>query len=429
MERVLEGVLVDSHRIGRAQVVYDTDTGLIVDVGDLGFPRNKVDDFFDDACLVFAGFGDVHVHAREDASGRESYKEDFLSASQAALGGGLAYFVDMPNNPRPPVDEESFREKYALTLKAPIPIFLYAGIGPGTRPLPFAVPYKAYMGPSVGELFFRNTSDLHLALGHYRGLDVSFHCEDPKVLEECRQEASHPLRRPVHAETAATSTALALIGEFGLRGKLCHYSAGLGLGAIGAARRAGVEVQCEASPQHLYFCDEDIGGFSEEKGRYFQMNPPIRPRRERDALLAAFLEGKIDFLATDHAPHSREEKLRGASGLPGLDTFGPFACWLMGRKGASPRLVARTCAENPGAFVNRFLAAFEGLGGRKKGFFGRGFGFIRPGYMASFSVLDRQKPWCVGREELATKAGRSPFEGIVLPGSVAAVFVAGQRLV
>src|SRR5207244_10320950 len=126
---------------------------------------------FSDDCLIFAGMGDVHIHARQDVTGRDNYKETFATAAAAALHGGVLHVADMPNNPAAPVDDASYAAKEALlaAAKPPITFTLYAGIGPGTRPLPRRVPYKAYMGPSVGDLFFRSLEQLDETLAAYGG--------------------------------------------------------------------------------------------------------------------------------------------------------------------------------------------------------------------------------------------------------------------
>ena len=98
--------------------------------------------------------GDIHIHAREDITGKETHKETFACVSAAALHGGVLHVADMPNNPAAPIDNASYAVKEALLQRQNLPVVftLYAGIGPGTKPLSRAVPYKAYMGPSVGHL-------------------------------------------------------------------------------------------------------------------------------------------------------------------------------------------------------------------------------------------------------------------------------------
>lgn len=421
--KVIEANCATSKEVRRLQIRFDENSGLITEVGELHVPQEKVDYFFPDDCLLFAGMGDVHIHAREDVSGKNCYKEDFTSARSALHNGGLCHAGDMPNNPVPPIDDKSYEEKFKLALKAQGELWLYAGIGPETRPLSYKVPYKVYMGPSVGELFFKDLPTLDMTLKNYEGQVVSFHCEDPEILEQNKNKGHHHERRPVNAEVVATRDALNLIGKYKLQGKLCHYSSGEGLNLIREARRKGLSVKIEVTPQHLFFDMEQI---KEEQFNSFQMNPPIRSRSDRNVLLEALKNGEIDFLATDHAPHTSEEKAKGTSGLTGLDTFGPFITWLLS-EGVDPKTIARMASENPGDFFNQFLpswsrisAVFEKMG--------KGVGYLKPGYRASFTVLNLRKPLRVTREILKTKPQHSPFLNVQFPGQVEALFIGGKKV-
>src|SRR5947207_7943485 len=163
-------MLADIDGVKHGQLAIEN--GRIVAVGsNLGTPT----DVFNDSCLIFAGMGDIHIHAREDVTGEQNYKETFATAAAAALHGGVVHVADMPNNPAAPIDDATFAAKEQLLANANLPVVftLYAGIGPGTRPLSRTVPYKAYMGPSVGELFFSSLEDLDHTLAGYRGRAVS----------------------------------------------------------------------------------------------------------------------------------------------------------------------------------------------------------------------------------------------------------------
>ena len=178
---IIEGRIVSPERVASGQIRIEGER--IVEVGpSLG----DVDRRFSDDCLIFAGFGDIHIHARDDGSGRESHKEDLGTAAAAAVNGGVVHVADMPNNHLPPIDDESYASKQRVleSRQVPIHVTLYAGIGPGTRPLSKPVPYKAYMGPSVGELYFKTLRDLDETLAAYKGQAVSFHCEDPELMDE-----------------------------------------------------------------------------------------------------------------------------------------------------------------------------------------------------------------------------------------------------
>jgi len=405
---ILEGRLADIDGVRWGQVAIEN--GLIAAVGsNLGKP----DRVFGESCLIFAGMGDIHIHAREDVTGKHTYKETFASASAAALHGGVVHVADMPNNPAAPIDDASYAAKETLVRRAKLPVTftLYAGIGPGTKPLGRIVPYKAYMGPSVGDLFFTSLEQLDETLAHYRGQNVSFHCEDPILLEQHKTESLHELRRPPECELSATRFALAMIEKHQLTGKLCHYSVGEGLPLIRAAKAKGVCVTIEVTPQHVFF---DTAQITPANRPWWQMNPPIRSPADRAAMLEALRDGTADYLATDHAPHSIEEKQHGHSGMPQLDTYGPFVAWLLVEKGFKPERIAELCCNNPGAFVAPYQQ--------------KSFGRLLPGYVGSLTVLDLTKPITIRREDLRTKCGWSPFEGMTFPGSVAGVWVRGEQV-
>lgn len=404
---VLEGRLADIDGVRWGQIAIED--GLIAAVGpNLGKP----DHVYGDECLIFAGMGDIHIHAREDVTGKHTYKETFATAAAAALHGGVVHVADMPNNPAAPIDDASYAAKEALVRRADLAVSftLYAGIGPETKPLSRPVPYKAYMGPSVGDLFFTSLEQLDATLAHYRGHNVSFHCEDPVLLEQHKSAALHELRRPPECELSATRFALAMIEKHQLTGKLCHYSVGEGLPLIRAAKAKGLPVTIEVTPQHVFF---DTARITPANRLWLQMNPPIRTAADRAAMLEALRDGTADYLATDHAPHSIEEKQQGHSGMPQLDTYGPFVAWLLKEHGFKPERIAELCCANPGKFV----APYQ----HDK------FGRLLPGFVGSLTVLDLAKPTTIRREDLKTKCGWSPFEGETFPGSVRAVWLRGQR--
>lgn len=402
---VVQGRLADVDGVRDGQILIEN--GTIVAVGNLGLPPTHA---YGPSCLVFAGMGDVHIHAREDCTGHELHKETFATACAAALHGGVVHVADMPNNPAAPVDEATYAAKEALLLRQNLPVTftLYAGIGPGTSPLTRKVPYKVYMGPSVGHLFFSSLEQLEQTLPAYAGQAVSFHCEDPILLEKHRGAATHEQRRPPECELSATRFALRMIEQHGLTGKLCHYSVGEGLPLIRSYRARGVPVTAEVTPHHVFF---DTSMLTPLNAPWMQMNPPLRSPADRTAMLEALRDGTADYLATDHAPHTIAEKEKGVSGQPHLDTFGAFATWLLVEAGFTPERVAAVCSANPGEFVAPYRD--------------ERYGRLQPGYVGSLTVLDLQAPWKVRREDVKTKCGWSPFEGHTFPGRVAGTFIRG----
>lgn len=437
-EEAIDAVVATGDSIERKLIVFDQVKGIITKVAceseaeysSLKKSAQESDSLkiYPDHILLFAAFGDIHIHAREDVSGLHVYKEDFESVRNASYQGGVVFACDMPNNPVAPIDDETYLAKYRLSLSNSFALLPYAGIGPQTRPLSFLVPYKAYMGHSVGDLFFVDNDSLVQSIKNYEGQYVSFHCEDPLVLEKNKNNSNHFSRRPVEAEVLATQTAIELARTHKLKAKLCHYSSGEGLALIKKAKTEGVNLTCEVTPQHLYFTEEEILSLeNSETVTEFQMNPPIRNRYNRDLLLMALAKGEIDYLATDHAPHSPEEKKKGMSGLTGLDTYGAFVTWLLVEKNIDAKIIAKICSENPGAFYNKFHDAWikGSVYEKAKGF---GLGFIKEGYSASFTLLNLQSPTTITKAMLKTKAQSSPFLGVTFPGSVHRVYFNGERV-
>ena len=155
---------------------------------------------------------------------------------------------------------------------------------------------------------------------------------------------------------------------------------------------------------------------TDENRLWLQMNPPLRGPVDRLALIEALRDGLVDYIATDHAPHTIEEKREGVSGVPHLDTYGAFATWLMAEHGFSAQDIARVCAWNPGKFVREFLPRE----------FGEGYGTIEPGFVGSLTILNPSSPYVVRREGMKTKCGWSPFEGYTMPGRVTYTVLQGR---
>lgn len=358
---------------------------------------------------LLPGIIDLHVHAREDTTATHAYKETFRSAGEAAIHGGVTAFAEMPNNPVPPVDDTSYLAKRELaTRSCAVDVLLYAGLGPRTQPLSFKVPYKAYMGQSVGELFFEDDATLLEALRRYPGQLVAFHAESPTVLARCRDQPTHVERRPPEAELEAVETAIRFAEEVGIEAHICHLSTAGGLDRIRAARERGLAITCEVTPQHLYY-DYDNCEHYQDPG-FLQCNPPIRTPADRRGLLEGFLAGDIDYLATDHAPHSLDENRTGISGMPHLDTYGPFLFWLR-EQGASWARLLEASSRGPGKFLSRFLPDR--------------YGTIEAGAVGSLTVL-QERQHAVRRDELRTRAGWSPFEGHTFLGRVSHTIVRGR---
>lgn len=434
-------------------------TGLItrVERGE-GLPANYT---FRSDCLIFAGYSDIHIHAREDETGKQMYKEDYTSSAAAALNGGVVCVGAMPNTPNPLVSRKEFGWHRARIeeLDLPVVIFNYVGISTDTQPIHECgrVPYKLFFGKSVGDLTITYASELERALARYRREYVSFHVEYEPIVQAAASGKTHSDRRPVECVNEGLRLLLPLIEKYQIKAKLCHWSTGgESFELIEEYRSRGCDITLEVSPLHLIFdtsmTDEDVSLWMK-----IQMNPAVQAPEHRRALIEGLRTGFIDFLATDHAPHTEEEKYiafakyreqypglsnkeialamgeevpelfeatcveNNTSGAPWLDTFAVVCAMLINECGFTPQEIARVAAFNPGRFASRFLPVqFP----RRN--FGRGLGDIVEGYIGNLTILNTQKMTTVDRKDLKTKVGWSPLEGWELPGCVEAVFIAGE---
>lgn len=389
---IIEGNCVTLEGVVRKQVEVDPSNNIIVNIGETLTNDPKLTLGNND--LIFPGFVDIHIHAREDSSGNHNYKEDFRSMSAASLNGGLVAVMDMPNNFDPPVDLNSWRRKKALIEhKAYVETVPFVGVGKETYPIHGEiVPYKVYMGPSIGELFFENKKQLDAVMARYEEKHISFHCEDPEVLTRCKSEDTHQKRRPHDSEIKAVETAIELTRKYKLHSIICHLSTKRGLELCLEARKEGLDVKVEVAPHHLYYsthnCDEDFL-------KMLQVNPPIRDEEDRLFLLEELKKGNIDFLATDHAPHSVEEKKRGMSGITGLDTFGLIVGDLIANHNVSPVTMLKMASYHPSKLINLFTH--------------RKYGKLEAGYCGQLTIIRGNQDYQLKKEDLKTKNQWSPF--------------------
>jgi dihydroorotase len=278
------------------------------------------------------------------------------------------------------------------------------------------------------------------------------------VIQASAKGKTHSDRRPVAAVNEGLMILLPLIEKYKIKAKLCHWSTGgYSFEKIREYRDRGCDIVLEVSPLHLFF-HTGMTDMDPELWTKIQMNPAIQSEVHQKALIKGLREGFIQFIATDHAPHTEEEKFsafakfekdypgmsrkeiaaiikekdrelfyatcmeNNHSGAPWLDTYGLVCTWLMRVHKFTPQDIARVSAYLPGRFVNRFLKTQY-----PKRNFGKGFGAIEKGYVGSFTVLNYKKSTKVLRENLKTKVGWSALEGMTLPGAIEAVFVNGVR--
>lgn len=284
---------------------------------------------------------DTHVHFREPG---HAYKEDWGSAAQAAIAGGVTTVFDMPNNQPPCVTLENVNSKKALidkklaSVDIPLRYHLYLGADknhfdeiPKSRG--HVIGIKVFMGSSTGSLLVDGQEDLEkvFKLAASEDMIVSVHAEDEAIIAENMsryKSETHPsvhskIRHP-EAAKEAVQRALALAEKHGTRLCILHMSTGGELDLVRKAKARGVKVYAEVTPHHLFLDDSRY----EELGTKAQVNPPLRSLADKEALWIGIQDGTIDFIGTDHAPHTLEEKLspygKAPSGVPSIELVLPL---------------------------------------------------------------------------------------------------------
>ncbi len=350
--------------------------------------------------IILPGFCDVHVHFREPGF---SYKETIWTGSRAAARGGYTDVCTMPNLSPVPDSREHLQLQVDLIRESAC-IRVH--------------PYGAITLEEKGETLTDMESMAQLAVAFSddgRGVQsddmmrramleakrlgkiIAAHCEVNDLLRGGYIHDGEYARAHGHrgicseSEWAQIKRDLELVKETGCKYHVCHISTKESVELIRAAKRQGLDVTCETGPHYLVLCDEDL----QEDGR-FKMNPPLRSREDRDALLEGMLDGTIDMIATDHAPHSAEEKGRGLEkslmGVVGLETAFAVMYTHFVKKGilSLEKLVELMCV-NP----------------RER--FGLPFG-------NDFTVFDVSKVSPVNPETFLSMGRATPFAGMELTG-------------
>ena len=295
-------------------------------------PLGSIASFDDSKYVTLPGFCDVHVHFREPGF---CYKEDMETGSKAAAAGGYTAVCTMPNlNPVPDSVEHLAVQLEAIREKACIPVYPYGAItvaelgremadleGMAKDVIAFSDDGKGVQSDDM----MRQAMKRAKALGKM----IVAHCEVNDLLEggyihKGDYAAAHGHRGICsESEWKQIERDIALVRETGCAYHVCHISTKESVELIRKAKAEGLDVTCEVGPHYLVMDDGDL----QEEGR-FKMNPPLRSPADRKALLEGLLDGTIDMVATDHAPHSAEEKSRGleksAFGIVGLETAFPI---------------------------------------------------------------------------------------------------------
>ena len=335
---------------------------------------------------ILPGFTDVHVHLREPGF---SYKETIASGTQAAAAGGFVHILSMPNlDPVPDSTEYLGVQTDAIHRDACIDVRPLGSITRGEKGNALsdieelAPKVIGFSDDGVGVM---DDGLMREAMERVRGAGsiIVAHCEDTRFPRESREAEYKQLERD-----------LKLAAQTGCPYHMCHVSTAESIYLIRDAKKSGLDVTCETAPHYLTLSDEDI----QDDGR-FKMNPPIKSSADREALLEALTDGTIDMIATDHAPHSAEEKAKGfassAYGIVGLETAFPVLYTALVKEGVLTiaQLVA-LLTEAPNRrfqIENRLPNEADPL--------------------PTFSVWDLDHPYRIEPERFLSKGRSTPFAG------------------
>ncbi len=369
-------------------------------------------------CLIVPGFVDVHVHLREPGF---SYKETVFSGTSAAAAGGYTAVCAMPNlKPVPDSRDHLETQLDIIRREAKVHVYPYGAITCGEAGQTLAD--MAAMAPDVAGFSddgkgVQSGSMMRAAMELAKQLDkpIVAHCEDESLLQKGWSvhdgafARSHGLiGNASESEWRQVKRDLDLVRQTGCRYHVCHISTKESVALIRRAKAEGLPVTCETGPHYLVLCDEDLL----DEGR-FRMNPPIRSAADRDALLEGLLDGTVDCIATDHAPHSAEEKARGLAGslngIVGLECAFPVLYTQLVRTGAVPMetLLNALCV-NP-----RRIFRLPG-------------GSIAPGEAADLTVLDLNRPHVINSADFRSLGHATPFDGWGVAAAVAATICGGE---
>ena len=377
-------------------------------------------------CIVAPGFIDVHVHLREPGQG---HKETIASGTAAAAAGGFTTVVAMPNTT--PVNDSVEVLQWMLSpdRNAAIRVLAMpaATIGrAGEMQTDFAAlatagavgftdDGKPILDPSIMRAALLKAAKL--------GLPVSQHAEDPRLSHGAIMNHGTVAFRlglrgyPAVAESSIVERDIALVREIAashpdLKPHLHvqHVSTGAALQAIRRAKADGLRVTCEAAPHHFTLTDEAVGDYNTNA----KMNPPLRAEEDRRALIEAILDGTVDCIATDHAPHASWEKEvefdRAPNGITGLETALGLALRVLHRQhGLTVQRVVALMSTQPAQLI--------GLSDR---------GTLRVGAEADIVVFDPTAEWNFEASQSRSKSKNTPFDGAEMLGRVRATICSGR---
>ena len=358
-------------------------------------------------CYILPGFTDVHVHLREPGF---LYKETIETGTMAAAAGGFTDIFSMPNlNPCPDSRQHLQVQLDAIKKDANVRVYPYGAITVGEKGerladlkelAPDVIAFTDDGKGVANEEYMRQAMKTAKKLGKI----IVAHCEDESYPKDSPESEWKQLERDI-----------ALVRETGCSYHICHISTKESVELVRAAKAEGLDITCETAPHYLVLSRENI----EDHGR-FKMNPPIKGEKDKEALLEALRDGTIDMIATDHAPHSEEEKAKGFAG----SAFG-----IVGMETAFPVLYTHLVAK--GRMTLQELIKLLDVNPRKR------FGLpINRGGLTeelkkanpSFAVWDLEQAYTIDSQNFQSKGKSCPFEGWKVRGKCLLTAVDGKTV-
>ncbi|MFT6965305.1 MAG: dihydroorotase [Marivirga sp.] len=373
---------------------------------------------------LFPGLIDDQVHFREPGL---THKANIFMESRAAVAGGVTTFMEMPNTVPNALTQDLLEDKYQIAAKNSIANYSFFmgasndNIEDVLKTDPEKVcGVKVFMGSSTGNMLVDNEETLNNIFSKVPML-IATHCEDEATIRRNTAQAKekygeevpmrmHPIIRNEEACYLSSSLAVGLAKKHGSRLHVLHISTGKETNLFeNTLPLEKKKITAEACIHHLWFSDADY----EEKGTYIKWNPAVKTAHDRDEIMRAVIDGRIDVIATDHAPHTKEEKsntyFKAPSGGP-LIQHSLLALLDFYHQGKmSLPFIAQKAAHNP-AILFRVKER----------------GYIREGYYADFSLVDLNGGYTVKQSNILSKCGWSPFEGHSFKAKVVSTYVNGQ---
>lgn len=373
---------------------------------------------------LFPGVIDDQVHFREPGL---EYKAEIFTESRAAVAGGVTSFMEMPNTNPPALTQELLEEKYELAKEKSLANFSFY-MGASNHNLDEVLKtdpakvcgLKVFMGSSTGDMLVDDEMVLEQIFSKVHML-IATHCEDEQTVRANNESfykkyglegtaVLHPQIRTTEACYLSSSKAVSLARKYGSRLHVLHLSTAREMELFDKdIPLADKKITAEVCVHHLWFSDRDY----EHKGNFIKWNPAIKAKSDQEALFDALLSGKLDVVATDHAPHTLEEKQRPyfkapAGGPLVQHSLAVMLEFVKQGKMTVEQVVEKMC-HNP-AILFRV----------------KNRGYIREGYFADLVLVDMNSPWEVKKENILYKCGWSPFEGTVFNSKVLKTFVNGN---